>query len=393
MPDLSPGTDEGTQPQGENEAAPPEAKRPQEDGQAEPSLQDGGHPEENGEGKAAPAPEGQAAPQAGGQPGEINHDDLFREPLEKLKALGQDEYQELRLCGRRMVEHYWKFGEILVAIKQQLEHGKFIEFCRSESWDLNWVRRSMRVFRQNSTLEDCINIGVIEACHYEHVDDDLDEDEEGASTSAATPPQEDLDEDEEGDEEDLDEDKEESQTTSAATSTAGAAKDKDPGTVYNPPKWMLHHNGTIYPIDRETTRRFHKGKESFARSDGALFGTKAEAEAAFAKWRECIPKFPNCKRVLLEEERTSHPYSTTYILNDGKVVRIGRLQPPHSANSLWYTWDGETITKVEKEPISRQLYGLSTEELPDAGQFRRRQSSWKATRPSRCSWCSGAQSN
>ena len=111
--DFSGGT-MGTQPE-----------QPQGEGQATPVPED----------QAAAAPEGQPSPsaQTGGQPGEINHGDLFDEPLETLRALGQGEYQELRLCSRRMVEHYWKFGQIVTAIKQRLGHGEFIEFCRSQS--------------------------------------------------------------------------------------------------------------------------------------------------------------------------------------------------------------------------------------------------------------------
>ncbi len=109
------------------------------------------------------------------------------------------------------------------------------------------------------------------------------------------------------------------------------------------------------------------GKRSFAKADGALFNTKPEAEAAFTKWRECIPRFPNCQRVLSEDERKDHPYrGKTYILNDGKVVRIDFFTPQHSANRIWYAWDGTAITKVEKDAILKELYGISKEQIPDA---------------------------
>lgn len=294
---------------------------------------------------------------------QINHGDLFAEPLESLTALGQDEYTELRLCGKRMVEHYWKFGEILKAIKAQVGHGPFTEFCEKQSWELNWVRRSLRIVNENPKLEDCIGMGVIEACHYEHIDDeDEDEDEEDQHL------------DENGDH--LDEDNHNADEGNADKGSSGSQtaqkKTKDPGTVHNPPKWLLHHSGEIVPIDRETKTRYHKGKDSFAKGDGVLFKTKPEAEAAFAKWRETIPRFPNCKRVLLPEERESHPNAwTTYILNDGRVVRIAEYSPPGSANRIWYSWDGSVITKIDPSAIRPELYGISTEDIsrPDDTQI------------------------
>jgi hypothetical protein len=148
------------------------------------------------------------------------------------------------------------FGRIVAAIKHKLEHGQFGELCRSQSWDLSWVQRSLRIYHRNPRLEDCEGMGVIEACHYEHVDDE----EEGTQPeSAATPsppqPTEgegeqdlDEDEDEEGHEEDLDEGSAATPPAVLPMSTGGPAKTKDPGTVYDPPKWLLRNDGRIIPI-------------------------------------------------------------------------------------------------------------------------------------------------
>lgn len=428
VPDLSPGTDEGgqaEQPHGEGEAAPapngeanpitPEGGQSEEGnhgdlleqpipaiGSPEPAMPElphggEGQPEQaQDEGQAAsvPVPEVQPGPssEAGGQ-SEINHGDLFGQSLETLAVLGQDEYQELRLCGRRMAEHYWKFGQIVTAIKRKLEHGKFIEFCNSQGWDLHWAQRSMRIFRLNPTLDDCIGLGVIEACQYDHAEEEREETQPDSLPSAVSPPailpmgsaatvaeedgelgekEEDLDQDEEEEnldyeDEDEDEDEEEEDLDEGKADTNAKA-----GTVYDPPKWMLHNDGSIRPINRETKDRYHDDKSSnrkrvFPKKDGVLFNTRAEAAAEFARRREEAPKYPNCERVLSDEEKKSHPRcGIRYIMNGGKVVRIDYFTPPGSANRFWYTWDGAAITEIDKDAISQELYGISTEQIPDA---------------------------
>ena len=389
VPDLSPSTGQAAPaPEGQTLSVPegqpiPAIQSPEPQVPGLSSGTDGGQPE----GQAAPVPEGQPEPstQEGGQP-EINHGDLFGQSLETLAVLGQDEYQELRACGRRMVEHYWKFGKIVTAIKRKLGHGLLIEFCNSQSWDLHWAQRSMRIFRLNPTLEDCTGLGVIEACHYEHVDDEEEEESQPeSSTSAMSPPatlpmetaatedgelgeegEEDLDQDE--DEEDLDEDEEEEDLDEGEDSPADTTA-KDPGTVYDPPKWMLHNDGSIRPINRETKDRYHDDessnrKRAFPKKDGILFNTRAEAAAEYTKRHAQMPKYPNCERVLSDEEKKSHPYSgTTYIMNDGKVVRLDYVTPPGSANRIWYAWDDAAITEIDKDAISQELYGTSKDSI------------------------------
>ena len=54
---------------------------------------------------------------------------------------------------------------------------------------------------------------------------------------------------------------------------------------YKPPKWLLHKDGSIHQVDRETEKRYFEGTNYYHKWNGNLYDTKADAEAA-AKERQ-----------------------------------------------------------------------------------------------------------
>ena len=229
------------------------------------------------------------------------------------------------------------------------------------------MRRSMRIFSENPKLEDCIGMGVVEACHYEHVDDD--QDEEGRSPTCQRRPQR---------RRHLSQRKTKRRKTSTKTRRRRTKTKREPQTpaetedkVFDPPMWMLHSDGSIHPINRATKDRFHNDKAQRGKrlSAGVELSSPRRPRLLLpiqGGWsrRPGSPTASGCCR----RGEKSHPYTygKGYILNDGSDLRVGTFTPPGVANPIWYTWDGTNITEVDRAAIARELYGLSKEQIPDA---------------------------
>lgn len=85
----------------------------------------------------------------------------------ELESLARQEYQRLIVAERQTVASYWRLGEYLRCLQKKVGRGNWQDYVRAElKMNLTRAGRALRLHKNFKRVEDCQNLGLIEALDY-----------------------------------------------------------------------------------------------------------------------------------------------------------------------------------------------------------------------------------